>query len=59
MPLRKEIDGQQGYWTITDANLSPDNARCVTSLQDLVTMRISNLCSLQNHLLNNGIADLK
>lgn len=31
MPLRKEIDGQQGYWTITDANLSPDNARIIYS----------------------------
>jgi WD repeat-containing protein 23 len=29
LPLRKEIVGQAGNWTITDANLSPDNTRCV------------------------------
>lgn len=27
MPLRKVIQGHPGRWTITDANLSPDNER--------------------------------
>jgi WD repeat-containing protein 23 len=27
MPIRKFIHGQPGRWTITDANLSPDNER--------------------------------
>ena len=27
MPLRKHIQGAHGGWTITDANLSPDNSR--------------------------------
>ncbi|EAU92285.2 WD-repeat-containing protein [Coprinopsis cinerea okayama7 len=31
MPLRKEIRGQEGRWTITDANLSPDNSRIIYS----------------------------
>ena len=29
MPLRKVIQGHPGTWTITDANLSPDNERSV------------------------------
>ncbi|KAH9486363.1 LEC14B-like protein [Psilocybe cubensis] len=29
MPLRKVIQGHPGRWTITDANLSPDNERCI------------------------------
>ncbi|PPQ77004.1 hypothetical protein CVT25_014821 [Psilocybe cyanescens] len=31
MPLRKVIQGHPGRWTITDANLSPDNERIVYS----------------------------
>lgn len=31
MPLRKEITGVAGNWTITDANLSPDNTRIIYS----------------------------
>jgi DDB1- and CUL4-associated factor 11 len=27
MPVRKVIQGHPGRWTITDANLSPDNQR--------------------------------
>lgn len=27
MPVRKVIQGNPGRWTITDANLSPDNER--------------------------------
>lgn len=33
LPLRKEIVGQAGNWTITDANLSPDNSRYVAVLR--------------------------
>lgn len=43
MPLRKVIQGHPGRWTITDANLSPDNERyrhCYTVLfnPDLLTL---------------------
>ncbi|TFK26708.1 WD40 repeat-like protein [Coprinopsis marcescibilis] len=31
MPLLKEIKGSVGRWTITDANLSPDNSRIIYS----------------------------
>jgi WD repeat-containing protein 23 len=31
MPLRKVIQGHPGRWTITDANLSPDNQRMIYS----------------------------
>lgn len=31
MPLRKHIQGAHGGWTITDANLSPDNSRLIYS----------------------------
>ncbi|RXW19331.1 hypothetical protein EST38_g6521 [Candolleomyces aberdarensis] len=31
LPLRKEIQGQHGQWTVTDANLSPDNSRIIYS----------------------------
>ncbi|KAF9486361.1 WD40 repeat-like protein [Pholiota conissans] len=31
MPLRKVIQGYPGRWTITDANLSPDNERLIYS----------------------------
>ncbi|KAJ3509695.1 hypothetical protein NLJ89_g5084 [Agrocybe chaxingu] len=31
MPLRKVIQGHPGRWTITDANLSPDNERMIYS----------------------------
>ncbi|KAF8203916.1 WD40-repeat-containing domain protein [Pholiota molesta] len=31
MPLRKVIQGHPGRWTITDANLSPDNERLIYS----------------------------
>ncbi|KAH6916627.1 WD-repeat-containing protein [Coprinopsis sp. MPI-PUGE-AT-0042] len=31
MPLRKHIQGAHGGWTITDANLSPDNSKMIYS----------------------------
>ncbi|KAF8628249.1 hypothetical protein AX15_004024 [Amanita polypyramis BW_CC] len=31
MPIKKSIQGQHGRWTITDANLSPDNERLIYS----------------------------
>ncbi|KDR85616.1 hypothetical protein GALMADRAFT_234583 [Galerina marginata CBS 339.88] len=31
MPLRKVVQGHPGRWTITDANLSPDNERMIYS----------------------------
>lgn len=31
MPIKKSIQGRHGRWTITDANLSPDNERLIYS----------------------------
>ena len=35
MPVRKVIQGHQGNWTITDADLSPNNEQCVGNLSAL------------------------
>lgn len=35
MPVRKVIQGYHGNWTITDADLSPNNEQCVGNLSAL------------------------
>ena len=32
LPIKKSIQGQHGRWTITDANLSPDNERYIATV---------------------------
>lgn len=35
LPVRKVIQGRPGRWTITDANLSPDNERYLRGISNM------------------------